>query len=1068
MSVHVYLAPAASGKTAYVLDLVREAARGLQCTPRVCLPTRVQIRAWRRRLARDGGAMGVRLLTFDRLYAECLSSAREAYTELSEPVQYRLIRAIVDSAVLSHYAPLRDRPGFIHVLQRLIREWKAARIWPHELLKAIAALGDEPRLRELALIYAAYQERLQQQGWADRAGLGWLAVEALEQRAPQVAHDWPLLVVDGFDNITSVQMAMLQVLAKRVDHLIITLTGSADGSERPLVHRRFKETRRRLEGALEVAAEPLPTTTSHHAAALAHLEQNLYRSDVDKIDAGECIELLAAPDRTAEVREALRWLKQRLILDQMDRGDVALLARSILPYQPFILQIASEFGLPIRVVGGFRLRDNPAIAALLSLLQLMLPLSDDDPQPTLSRRMVVESWRSPYFDWSTQPAKGVSERIGIEAGDAEALDVLARAGRVIQGLAQWQDMWNDVGGTIPPGSMDLPDEADGTSAASLQVKFQRFVQRLTPPAGEHRYRDFVAWLEELIGSDPTSGSARYSIPEEPTSLMMIHRVRQADDTVAERDTVALGTLKDVLRGLVWAEEALESDDRVDFARFFSELTGAIDATRFNLPANPAREVILVADVGQARGVPFRAVAVLGLAEGEFPAGLSEDPFLRDADRQQLRDSSDLALEPSVESAEVEYFYETITRARERLLLTRPRLSDSGALWQPSPFWEEVQHLVDVQVEALTTESRPTPDRAMSWPELMESLASHHGYGKVHNWAQQEEPHRGDDVARAARVLRLRAMHDESHFDGALDSLSRDLSKEFGPERTWSASRLESYRACPFMFFVRSVLGLEPREEPQEDLDSRQLGIIYHRILEQVYQAPGITDPTNLDQLLAALPGVAKYILDGAPEKEGFRETAWWEQTRQEIVDNVALSLAALDELRVELDQQFQADFVPRCHEARFFGSHALTVTDDQDQFRLHGVIDRVDQSSNGRLLIIDYKTGGATQHTNPSVARGEKLQLPLYALAARDGLELGEPVEGFYWHILQCEKSRFTLSGFAKKEARNAIDVALEYAWETVRQVRQGHFAPESPDAGCPSYCPAAAFCWHYRPGYGG
>jgi len=324
------------------------------------------------------------------------------------------------------------------------------------------------------------------------------------------------------------------------------------------------------------------------------------------------------------------------------------------------------------------------------------------------------------------------------------------------------------------------------------------------------------------------------------------------------------------------------------------------------------------------------------------------------------------------------------------------------------------------------------------------------------------------VVLAAKVLRLRGEGDGSRFDGALHALSSDLSKEFGPERTWSASRLETYQACPCMFFVRYVLGLEPREDPVEGLDSRQLGTIYHRILEGVYQASEVTDPNSLEQLLAALPVVAERVLDEAPRREGFRRTAWWEQTRKEIVNNAALSLSALDELHSKLDNKFDADFVPFCHEARFFGSQALTVTDGQDQFRLHGVIDRVDRSSDGKLLIIDYKTGGASGFGNTAVAKGEKLQLPLYALAARDGLTLGEPVEGFYWHILPCKRSSFTLSGFAKKEARSAIDVAREYAWEAVRQVRRGHFAPEPPDAGCPSYCPAAGFCWHYRPGYGG
>ena len=189
MSVQLYLAPAAAGKTAYVLDLIRDASQHLQSTPRVVVPTHLQVRACRRRLAENGGAIGVRVLTFARLYTECLSAAGEVYTELSDPVQYRLIRAIVDDLPLIHYAPLTDRPGFIQVLEGLIGELKAARIWPDTFTQAVAALGDEPRLRELALVYAAYQERLQAQGWADRAGMGWLAVEALEERAPDVARD---------------------------------------------------------------------------------------------------------------------------------------------------------------------------------------------------------------------------------------------------------------------------------------------------------------------------------------------------------------------------------------------------------------------------------------------------------------------------------------------------------------------------------------------------------------------------------------------------------------------------------------------------------------------------------------------------------------------------------------------------------------------------------------------------------------------------------------------------------------------------------------------------------------
>src|SRR4030042_1382151 len=141
MPVSAYLASASAGKTAYVLHLVRDAAGDLECRPRVGVPSGLQVRAWRRRLAEAGGAIGVRVLTFDRLYADCLTAAGEVYTELSVAVQYRLIRQIVDDLQLAHYAPITDKPGFFHILVEMIGELKAARVRPERLSAAVATPG---------------------------------------------------------------------------------------------------------------------------------------------------------------------------------------------------------------------------------------------------------------------------------------------------------------------------------------------------------------------------------------------------------------------------------------------------------------------------------------------------------------------------------------------------------------------------------------------------------------------------------------------------------------------------------------------------------------------------------------------------------------------------------------------------------------------------------------------------------------------------------------------------------------------------------------------------------------
>ena len=99
-----------------------------------------------------------------------------------------------------------------------------------------------------------------------------------------------------------------------------------------------------------------------------------------------------------------------------------ILARSLEAYRPFLIEVAAEFGLPLHLVGGTPLIDNPAIAALLSLLSL--PVLD------WPRRQVLEAWRSPYFDWSAQ---------GITAPDAAQLDTSRALGRVIGGLDQWRE-----------------------------------------------------------------------------------------------------------------------------------------------------------------------------------------------------------------------------------------------------------------------------------------------------------------------------------------------------------------------------------------------------------------------------------------------------------------------------------------------------------------------------------------------------------------------------------------------------------------------------------------------------
>ena len=143
------------------------------------------------------------------------------------------------------------------------------------------------------------------------------------------------------------------------------------------------------------------------------------------------------------------------------------------------------------------------------------------------------------------------------------------------------------------------------------------------------------------------------------------------------------------------------------------------------------------------------------------------------------------------------------------------------------------------------------------------------------------------------------------------------------------------------------------------------------------------------------------------------------------------------------------------------GNPSLILQTEIGAVRLHGYIDRVDASPDGRLRIIDYKAGGAA--ISPGhLQEGYRLQLPIYALAARDALNLGEIAGGFYWHIGKAAASSLKLEKYPGG-IQAAFETAVQHVGSHVKHIREGCFNPKPPQGGCPFYCPAIGFCWQYR-----
>ena len=1079
MPATLLIGPAACGKTHHILEVARRAAHNLVAQPIICVPTRVQRASTTQRLAAHGGALGVRVLTFDTLNTAILAGAAATYVELDEAVQYRLMRDVVESAAaagaLQHFGPIVDKPGLIAELRRLVAEFKGARVPPASLLALWTEENAPARLRDLATVYAQWQARLVAGGWVDLEGIAWLAVEALEQGAADLPQEHTPVIFDGFDSFTAVQRALVQALATNPSRdVIVTLTGDpADTGTAPArsVHRRFHATRRELEETLGVAGAPLPSMrpTSAWNAPLLHLRDNFLLPDAAQQPAGGAVEFIEASTRALEVRAALRWLKRRILQDGVSPSACALLARSMQPYRQLIDQTSAEFGMRVHIEGGLPLAANPAIATILQLLRVLLPGGDGE--PTLPRRTLAELWRSPYLDLAP---------FGVQPGDVDSLDAVGRHGLVAGGLAEWRAAFHRLGaaGANRASSLAVPD-AETTDvdepvtthitadvAQRLSVAFEALVSRLRP-CSSATVEEHVRWLEEIIGDDveDTLDESHGAVAHDASSSLSMMRSIGGDRTslnaTAQRDFAAMRKFKELLRGLIWAEEVVGSPMQ-PYATFAGDLAAAVEATSFRTPTAD-ESAIFAGETVQARGVPYQLVAVLGMAEGELPARIGEDPFLRETDRTALRKHCP-GIRLSTESAEAEFFLDTIARPQQALLLVRPRISTTGAMWEPSIYWHDLRARVDAQPHTVALGHAVAPTSAASLAELLESLAVAPAAVDGQAFGAIGAPLRAR-LAERAQILGDRVTLASSPWDGDLRDHAEAVRDAYPPAHTWSATAIESYISCPLQFFMAKTLQVEARVEPEDGPGPAQIGTLYHRIMERLYR-PHLNAEARppLDALLDALPAVAAAVLGTAPMSEGFRAPPSWPRTCEEMVENVRRALHALDAIGgIPIGLEY------------FFGAQRQVHIEPPDSpvqpwpaeggapfvLNLRGVIDRVDRLPDGSLLIIDYKLGSSSYASKSVLERGKKLQLALYAAAAQQSNDGGASVDGIYFFMRKGEAAAWSLASLGG--AAVALPLASGYAGAAVAAIRDGDFRPRPPDEGCPTYCPASSFCWHFE-----
>ena len=229
----------------------------------------------------------------------------------------------------------------------------------------------------------------------------------------------------------------------------------------------------------------------------------------------------------------------------------------------------------------------------------------------------------------------------------------------------------------------------------------------------------------------------------------------------------------------------------------------------------------------------------------------------------------------------------------------------------------------------------------------------------------------------------------------------------------SASRLETWARCPYAYFVRYVLGVEPTDTKRDDyhISALDLGSAVHRVLEQwikeALEADEIPEPHEPwpEKWCKRLVTIGEEQCDRL-EAQGLNgREIYWTSSRKHLLADLFRFLELDNEMRsqhsstpiaAELgfglpgSEHASVDLVLTLETAPSGNSSSLNQ--HVNRVKIRGSIDRLDVTETGDSIVIDYKTGSDSRYRNlekndPSPGDGH-IQLVLYAMAARKLIKL--------------------------------------------------------------------------------
>lgn len=918
-------------------------------------------------ILKEQAAINAEVITLSRMAYRVMSEiGGNNQTHLSKCGKSMLIYSILNT-YKKEFKFLGKTDENIDLSMRTITEFKKHNVTIEDLKEEITKTEDEylkNKLKDMLFIYEKFEEKIQD-NYIEETDLLTILAENLDK--VDLVKD-SIIYIDEFAGFTTQEYEVIKQMINLAKQVNITIcVDNLDTNTNPDtdIYYSNKITVRKLqdlakENNFDVEEVELKNVYRFKTKELKHLSENLYNIKSTKYAENvENIKLFLAQNEYSEVEEVAKKINKLVREENKKYKQISIITQNMDNYSSLVRAIFDQYNIPVFIDEKRDLNQNVIVQYLLSILDV------------LNRNFTSEN----VFSYI---------KLGFSGIENEEIFKLENY------CTKWGIKLNKWKADF---KYELDDENKKNDVIRLNEIRKQIIEPLVKLQKEIREEKTAKNITKLLYEFIQNQNIEEKINQKMNELQAIGKIDLMNE-YKESYQIILDVLDEIV--LIFGEDKVTIDQYQKILK-----TGLKNSGLGKIPGT-ADQVIL-GDVDRSRSHKVDVVFIIGLNDGVFPRVNKDEGFLNDEDREFLKQDGIELAKGTIEQLYEDKFniYKAFTTAEKQLYLSYSSSDKDGKSLRPSILVNQIKKLYPKLQEKsdIIQKDYEIINKTITYQELIENIAKlkkNEDISKI--WYEIYKYYKSQEEWNTILEQDLEGIN---YTNIPQEIEKQNIDKLYGNNLKTSISKLETYRRCPFSYYLQYGLKLKEKEELK--IQTFNTGSLMHETIDQFFEyvrSEGLelADITE-EQILEIVSNIIDENLN-LSKNFIFTATAKYKVLVKRLKKIVSKALKYIIQTIIYSDFSIEGTEVEFAEKGKY--KPIILELEDGKKIEITGKIDRIDTSKkeDGKYLrIIDYKSSAKNIDLN-EVYAGLQIQLLTYtdAICKQEDII---PAGIFYFSLLE-------------------------------------------------------------------